>query len=246
MIKLQSYAAETTQGPYLLLNEDAYGVDLKNNLFSIFDGFGGSGAGDKAVLMAKEAIQSFYTRVGGDPDSTMPFSFSYKYLLEGNALLNSLSYAHKELLKFNEGRNLSQKGGTSAMVLALSEHVATIASVGNCFAYLVRRGRIFLITIPDILELMSEDDPERHFKTTPLSGLGLFEEPHISVRELRLIQSDLLIFSTDGVYSRVSAKEILSVVTRPKIDLSTMCKIIFHLSNERGNLDNQTLLLLQF
>ena len=49
MIKLKSYSARTDSGPFLQVNEDDHDVDLINNLFLIFDGFGGSNVGDKAV-----------------------------------------------------------------------------------------------------------------------------------------------------------------------------------------------------
>src|SRR5690554_2697171 len=100
-MKLKSYTAKTHQGPYLHINEDEVDVDLRNKIYMLIDGFGGSGIGDRVAKEVKETIKRFYTRVGGDPDSTLPFFFSHKYLIEGNALINSMHYAHSLIKKDN-------------------------------------------------------------------------------------------------------------------------------------------------
>ena len=71
------------------------------NYFLIFDGFGGSNIGDRTVHKLKDSIKSFYTKIGNDSDATLPFYYSYKYLIEGNALINSMHYAHMVLKKEN-------------------------------------------------------------------------------------------------------------------------------------------------
>ena len=62
-MRLKSFSAQTTQGPYLQLNEDAYDHDLNTNLYMVLDGFGGSGIGDRAVSLLKENVKKFYTKL---------------------------------------------------------------------------------------------------------------------------------------------------------------------------------------
>lgn len=100
-MRLKSFSAHSDQGPYLQINEDSYDFDLDNNLYMILDGFGGVGVGDIAISSLKENIKKFYTQVSEDPDATLPFFFSPKYLLEGNALINSILYSHNLLVKEN-------------------------------------------------------------------------------------------------------------------------------------------------
>ncbi|MEI8347163.1 MAG: hypothetical protein WCG27_06835, partial [Pseudomonadota bacterium] len=90
MIQLKSYAGKTHQGPHLQVNEDCYEVDLCNRLYLVIDGIGGAGIGNRYSALFKDGIKQFYTRLGGDPDATRPFYFGHRYLLEGNALINSL------------------------------------------------------------------------------------------------------------------------------------------------------------
>ena len=62
-MRLKAYAAQTHQGPYLQVNEDGYDFDFDHELFMIFDGFGGSGVGDKAVDKLKQDIRYFYSEL---------------------------------------------------------------------------------------------------------------------------------------------------------------------------------------
>ena len=45
-MNLKTFSAESSPGPFLQVNEDAYDFDLINEVFLLLDGFGGSGVGD--------------------------------------------------------------------------------------------------------------------------------------------------------------------------------------------------------
>jgi len=246
MIKLSSYAAKSHQGPYLQINEDGHEVDLVNNLFMVFDGFGGSSVGDNAVNLVKDTIKKFYTKIGGDPESTLPFYYSHRYLIEGNALINAMEYAHFLLKKENKSKDMNDKGGVSAIIAAQSENIITIASTGNCIGFLYSKGKFEVVSNPDNFELISGDHFEKHFKTAPSTAFGLFDELQIKVNELRISKGDRLIFLTDGVYARVKNEEIRDIIQRDGAHHTERIDELFDLSNNRGNLDNQTALILNF
>lgn len=246
MISLKSYSSKTNQGPYLQNNEDDVDVDLVNNLYMIFDGFGGVGIGDRLVEKLKQSVRSIYTHIGGDPDSTFPFFYSPKYLIEGNALINAMNHGHSEALKFNEGKGMGDRGGASGIVAGMSEQIMTFASVGNCVAYLFRKGILEPIILPDSLSALSRDSFQSYYQTAPMSGFGLFEDFHLQVRELRIHPGDQIIFLTDGAYARLERRELKYILGQG--GLSDMSKIeeIFTTVNQRGNLDNQSAVLLHF
>ena len=246
MLELKSYTACSKQGTYLQINEDAVDVDLNNRLYFIFDGFGGSGVGDMVVRDLKENVKKFYTKVGGDPDATMPFFYSHKYLLEGNALVNAMKYAHNLLHKYNGEREINNRGGASAIGIAQSESLLTLATVGNCMASFYSKGHLKTVCLPDSFELLANDAFARQFKTTPLSAFGLFEELHLNIKELRPLEGDLLILLTDGAYARVDAFELKHTLCSGEEDMQVRVKNLFDLNNKRGNLDNQSALILQF
>lgn len=245
-MKLKSYHAKTDQGPYLNLNEDAVEVDLANGLFMIFDGFGGGGVGDQAVSLVKDSIKNFYTKVGQDPEATMPLFYSHQYLIEGNALINAMKIAHSQLTNKNTSLGMDKRGGVSAVCVSLSDSLATLASVGNCMAVLFRRGKTRLVANPQNFELLSMDHYEKEFLTAPISAFGLFEDLHIQLSELRLAKGDMLVLLTDGIYGRLETSEIMDVLNDKSMVVQDRVEEVFSLANNRGNLDNQSILILNF
>jgi len=246
MIELKSYGLQTHQGPHLNLNEDLVEVDLAHNLFIMLDGFGGSNIGDRAAMMIRDNIKRFYTKIAVDPDSTLPFYFSHKYLIEGNALINAFQATHQLMTRDNEQKNLENRGGASVLAGALSENILTLVSTGNCAAYLFRKGHLTLEIIPDSLNSLSRDTFQPYLHSIPLSGIGLFEDLHFNVRELKLAKGDQIIFFTDGVYARLGIEEIRYCIEKNLDNELEALKDLINLSNERGNLDNQSGLILTF
>ncbi len=246
MVKLSRYFLETSAGPRLTINEDCAGIDIINNLFIIVDGFGGVTRGPACSTELVDSIKNFYTKISGDPDSTLPFFYSHKYLIEGNAIVNALNYAHAIICKDNFNKALDVMGGASVLAAAMSENIMTFVSAGNCASFLCRRGNIEEITKPDILLNIATDAITYEQGTIPMSGLGLFEDLHTHVVERRILAGDLVILMSDGIYSKVKLNEVLHTIENKEIHFDKKAKLLMDLSNQRGNLDNQTLVLLQF
>lgn len=246
MIKLKSYAAQTHQGPHLAVNEDDIDIDLSNKLYLLLDGFGGAGIGDKATKESKETIKTFYTRISSDPDSTLPFFYSYKYLIEGNALINAFHCSHSKILKTNSSLEMSERGGCSVLGVAQSENVLSFVSTGNCVAYLLRNGSIATVCVPDILGSMQEIETSNTFQSFPLSGIGLFPDLYLTTKEVKVQNGDLIILMTDGIYCRTSPKEVRALVEQNDIPFNKKISELFNIANTRGNLDNQSAILLKY
>jgi serine/threonine protein phosphatase PrpC len=246
MIKLKRYFAITDQGPYLAVNEDGIEIDLANKLYLLFDGHGGSNVGDKCVQGLKNDIKKFYSKFGQDPNATLPFFFSPKYNIEGNALINALFSAHKNLTEENQKKEYAKRGGASFLAAAMSEQLLTLVSSGNCTSFLFRKNQLEMVNIPDSLALLTRERYKGFLQTVPLSGFGLFEDLHLTIKELRIGQDDLIVLLTDGAYSRLNNEELKYIIGHPKTDLEQKTQEIFRLSNTRGNFDNQSAILLQF
>lgn len=246
MVEIKSYFAKSDQGPYLNVNEDGVAVDLSNKLFMLFDGFGGANIGDETVSLLKDTIRRFFARIGGDPDSTLPFYYSPKFLLEANALINSIHYAHTLVKKSNEEKNLSNRGGASGIMALLSNNILTSISTGNCFSCLSRHGRTYHINRPDCFDPIFEDFSANHLYTTPLSGFGLFDDIHLQIEEIRLLPGDTFLAFSDGVYSRINDDDIKYFLSQPDLSNREKMEELFSLANKRGNLDNQSGILVRF
>lgn len=234
MNELKSYSFETHQGPHLNLNEDLIDIDLGLQLFMVLDGFGGSNIGDRIAALSRDHIKRFFGKISRDPDSTLPFFYSPKYLLETNALINAFRGTHEQISKDNSVRSLNSRGGTSAIALSLSENMATLVSTGNCQAFLIRADQVHLQMLPDA------------FANAPMSGIGLFEDFHYQASELKVTEGDTLVLVTDGAYINCGPGEISEIIKKYPNDEKAAIKEIFRSANDRGNFDNQSMLILQF
>lgn len=245
-MRLKAYAAETNQGPYLQVNEDGYDFDFEHELFMVIDGFGGSGIGDRAVEKLKQEIRTSYTKISNDPNATMPLYYNPKNLLEGNALINALMSAHENLLRTNHEKPLNQRAGASAIVAVKVDGIFLLMSIGNCCAYHYRRGNLSKIIHEDSFRFHSKDLFDYKFKSFPMNALGMYPELGHQVREVRLAEGDRIVMMTDGVYAHLSEEELLHSMNRTAPDLQTRLNSLLKLSNSRGNIDNQTAMILEF
>lgn len=245
-MELVNFSVETHQGPFLNVNEDGYDFDLENELYMIFDGFGGNGVGDKVVKNLQQMIKEKFKNFVFDSNATLPFFYSPKYLMEANALVNAAMIAHESLQKENLSKEMTKRGGASAILAAKYESVVSLLTVGNCRSYLLRRGEILPVNMGDSFRLLTHDTYDSHLKNVPLSGFGLFPELHYQVNEVRVIKGDKLILMTDGVYGRLTQDEIHAAISKYTLNIKTKIHELFHLSNNRGNLDNQTCMILEF
>jgi serine/threonine protein phosphatase PrpC len=141
---------------------------------------------------------------------------------------------------------MQDKGGASALAVSFSENIVNLVSVGNCKALLYRKGQIFTVTQPDSLNSFSQDQYYGATQTCPMSGIGLFEDLHLAIKELKVFEDDQLILMTDGVYGRISDEDIKYILDRNELPYHKKIDELFKLVNERGNLDNQTTILLHF
>ena len=127
-----------------------------------------------------------------------------------------------------------------------AESVMTILATGNCRAYLLRLGKVTPIFTDDSMQLLRSDNFESHLKNVPLSGFGLFPDLHYQVRELRICEGDKILLVTDGVYGRVDEEELTAVISKPTINIKSKIQELFQLANSRGNIDNQSCMILEY
>ncbi len=245
-MRLKAYAAQTHQGPYLQVNEDGYEFDFENDLYMIFDGFGGSGVGDRATEKLKQEIKLFYTQLSHDPNATMPLYYNPRNLLEGNAILNSMMNAHQNLLKSNLEKPVNQRAGASAIVVAKAESLLILVGVGNCCAYHFRQGKLIKVLTEDSFQTLSKDQFESRFRTAPMNAIGMYPEMGYQLREIRLSEGDKIILLTDGVYPQLTDDELLYALNKSSPDATERINDLLKLSNSRGNSDNQTAVILEF
>ena len=245
-MNIKSYAAITHQGPLLEVNEDAYDFDFKKHFYFVLDGFGGSGIGDKAVLGAKLQLKEFLFKLSSDPNATMPFYYDPQNLLEGNALINTILNSHHRLYKENLDRKLSHRAGYSGCFALKSESCWVLCGIGTAQAFLFRQGHLERIFGDQSLKLHSSSALPHNELNVPLSGVGLYQNVHFQMREVKIQPGDLILLATDGLYSALSENELIYHLSQPHHDHFIRLSHMINLSNSHGNYDNQTGMIIEF
>lgn len=179
MKKINAYGVSSVQGSWPV-QEDGYFIHPMHGIYSIADGFGGLGAGDLAAKNSLAAVRAFSQEAG---KSSMKNSSRMAALFQES---------NKQLIKWNEPRNINKKGGCSLVVASVSEdRKASISQCGACFAQVLHAGKMNPILLP---QADYSDSP-----MIPNSALGLFESCDVESREVFLQSGDFLIMGSSGI-----------------------------------------------
>jgi serine/threonine protein phosphatase PrpC len=232
-MQLVSYCAKTDKGPYLNINEDDYLIDLNKNIYGIFDGMGGGRVGSDLIRSLKEYLLKFYNQFS-DQDATIPFFYSPRFLIEGNALINAIYQSNSLIYEENSQRD--NKGASSLVLTNLTGSILTVASIGLGLVYVFRDNRLILLNFSDSLSLSS---------LIPTNLLGIYESVNLELREAKLRSGDLVLFLSDGIYAFLEEMDVVKIL-RGGGGLNSKVEQLFEKANNKGNQDNQTALFLQF
>ncbi len=234
-------AAGTDVGLRRSVNEDRYALAPDLGLYLVADGMGGHTAGQVASQLAAEAtLRAIDTLQGGQ------LSLSEK-------LRHAIACANREIYVQAEARSeLAGMGTTLVAILAAQERLA-LAHVGDSRAYLIRQGRIRLLTDDhsvvgemlrrrEISEDAAREHPHRHVLTRAL-GVRRAVEPDLA--ELTPAEGDIFVMCTDGLTGHLRDQEIAERISLGA-DLQEICDALVTTANERGGEDNTTVVLVRF
>ncbi len=196
-------AGDSHVGKVRTTNEDALVVERSRGLYAVFDGMGGANAGDVASSLARDAITEFIAHHAGvDP----------KQLLE-----QALQHGCRAVYSAAQASREHHGMGTTAVTCMIENGKrAVVAHVGDSRAYLLRNGRLQLLTrdhtiVEELVDkgLLSADEAERHpYKNVLSRNLGARPETRVDVVEIELRLGDRLLLCSDGLYGYASAEAI--------------------------------------
>jgi protein phosphatase len=234
-------AACTDVGLRRQANEDAYALAPELGLFLVADGMGGHRAGQVASELAtRHSLRAV--------DALQAGSVSLS-----ERLRQAVACANAEIYRAaGEDPDLEGMGTTLVAVLATTERVA-LAHVGDSRAYLIRGGRIRMLTDDhslvgqllrrrQISEADAREHPHRHVLTR---ALGVRPETEPDLAELTPWAGDTFVLCSDGLTTHVRDEEIREIVDGD-VDLQKSCDELVRSALERGGMDNVTVVLVRF
>jgi PPM family protein phosphatase len=204
-------------------------------LLAIADGMGGHQRGEVASHLAVETIRDMFN---DDPGADA-------------ALLLKQAFRRANERIYENGHALGENSmmGTTLVVAATRGKYATIASIGDSRAYLIRANRVTQITQDHSLVAeqvaqgaMSAEEaresPHRNILIHALGHRAKLDPRMPSVFEITLLPEDRLLLCTDGFYDVASDEDLLRVTQGD--DPQNAAQALVNTAVERGATDNVT------
>lgn len=202
-------------------------------LLALADGMGGHQRGEVASQLAIDTVQDVFA---SDPAGDI-----VPLLKQAFRRANELIYASWK------GETPAQLMGTTLVVAATRGKYATIASIGDSRAYLIRAGRLQQITRDHSLvaEQVAQgnmtpeearESPHRNIITHALGHKPKLDSKMPNVFEITLLEDDRLLLLTDGFFDVVPDEDLLRLTL--DTDSDKVAERLTGVAKERGTTDN--------
>lgn len=199
-------------------------------IMGLFDGMGGECAGELASYVAAEALSKDQPKAPWSEEKL-------------KAVLLSLN--EQVCIAKRKGRYSTI--GSTAILLAVDRSFAWIANVGDSPAFLMRNGKLqMLTTLHNNAVMLRELGIERKPQITQFLGIDSDEfviEP--SVKRAELEDQDIILLCSDGLTDMVSTEEIQMILQNSET-LGNATDNLMQSALEAGGHDNITIILCQY
>ena len=232
--------ADLTTGRTGLVPEvTTHRIGERGSLLIVSDGLGGAAAGEIASEMAVKTILEKLIESPPGPDAC-------------KALADAIQTANRRIWDYaKQNPEHAGLGATSTAVLVQGPS-AYIAQVGDSRAYLARGNRIKQLTKDQSYAQLLVDSgaitPEQADsvpKNIIMQALGTSPTVKAAMTVATLSRGDVLILCSDGLSNKVTPDEIRRAADESD-SLSTACRGLVDMANERGGEDNITIVAARF
>jgi protein phosphatase len=230
-------------------NEDSYFLDEKLGIYVVADGMGGHLAGEVASRLVADTIEELITGYAAGmtgalmeiPQASIHSVWLLSAIHEANTRVFNLSKSSKEY----EGM------GSTVSAVYVTPRTLIASNVGDSPIYLFRNNETSLLSVPHTA--MAEyaafapagakplSDKYRHVITR---AMGSKETVEPDFRELVPLPGDGIVLCSDGLSDMVKPEEVMEITLGNPA--SKAARMLVDLANERGGVDNITLIVLKF
>jgi PPM family protein phosphatase len=253
-----SVSARTDTGMVRDGNEDAFmiadltsgnlglGPDMKTHkigargsLMVVSDGMGGAAAGEIASEIAVKTVRQSLMELPPDLDVC-------------EQLKTATEKANASIWNYAE-QNPQLKGmGATLTAVLIQQTTAYVAQVGDSRAYLVRGDSIKQLTkdqsfVQSLIDAgaITADQADSFPQNIITQALGTTPVLEVGISSIELVQDDTLIVCSDGLSQKVKEADLVNLVQQT-VDLTTLCRNLVALANQRGGEDNITVIAAKF
>jgi PPM family protein phosphatase len=230
-------------------NEDSFRILEPQKLFILSDGMGGEAHGEVASALAVETIANYCLEPKEDSDVTL-VGVPQGVSAATRRLQTAVNQANFKIYDSAQ-KNPDQRGMGATLTAAwLNGNRLSIAHVGDSRAYLLRGGALQQLTSDHSLVaeqvrrglLTPQQAEESEMQSVLLRALGAHPEVEVDVDETEIIPRDILLLCSDGLTRMVTEPEIAGTL-QAETDPTSAAQKLVDLANERGGLDNVTVIV---
>jgi protein phosphatase len=233
------------------LNEDVYLSRPDQGLFVVCDGMGGAPAGEVASQVAVETILEQLEAAGEDAAvETVPDACNY--LPRTNCLAQAVRRSNQVI--YDQGRNDPRQAemGTTVVGAWVTQHIASVAHVGDSRAYLFHDNRLEPLTRDHSLVeaevgaglLDREQSLQADHQNILLKVLGGAPDVDVELNEVPLQPGDYLLLCSDGLTRMVPERTLTQAIGELQ-NPQRICDYLIDAANRNGGADNITVIVVE-
>lgn len=234
----------TDRGRVRETNEDACLVRPDLGVFAVADGMGGHAAGEVASRIAIEWIERGMLGAGPELPAARREAILGDAVHAANRAI--LDYAARDPDKAGMGTTLT------AVALSAAEPACVLTHVGDSRGYHLHAGRLRQITTDhtwvqqqiDAGYLTPQQARVHPFSNVLNRALGVQAEVQVDRIRAELEPGDLLLLCSDGLTGMLDDDDLREILD-PRRELDELAHRLVDAANQRGGLDNTTVVLIR-
>lgn len=206
------------------------------NLLLLADGMGGHKAGDYASRFAIDTVKQ---EVNVSPETNPVHIFA-----------EAIEYANTHLYEKSVSDMNFQGMGTTLVAATCLDNKLSVANIGDSRLYLIRQNKMVQVTrdhsyVAELVQKgeLDKETAQNHPKKNYITrAVGAFEKANADYFYVETKPGDIILICSDGLTNMLSDEEILSMIYQEK-DLELTCHKLVQAANEKGGLDNISVIL---
>jgi protein phosphatase len=238
LIKIKGYGL-TDIGCNRPKNEDYF--DINNYIFVLADGIGGHNAGE---IASKLAVKNFMKIINKNKDI---INKRQSNEIQVQQIIKDAIVKTNEIVFKKSNQKIEYNGMGTTIVTALYQKPNTIhiANVGDSRAYLLRKGKLELLTQDHsitgnmlregkITKSEANNHPYRHYLTR---SIGTSDNIKIYTIYFNVLPDDIILLCSDGLWDVLSDEQIIFLLQKNH-SLEKTCQDLIVKANELKSADN--------